>query len=201
MTRDTQNSAIDELVPSRRHARWEAQYAHVRPLDQTSLLDEGTWPRPPVVEAESTWERATEEYATLGFPLSVEHPLDLYAVEPTKTCIVCAEQLGAYVGRRVTVMGVVVAGRRIRSANGRLMAFASLCDRAGVLEMTLFEDAAERYADLLQVGSVLMATGVVTQDVERGVGVEAHTLWPLQAHSEAQEAYSTGTDWTGWAGA
>src|SRR5919202_4157726 len=124
------------------------------PWDQTALLDEGTWPRPPVVEAESTRERAREEYATLGFPLSVEHSLDLDAVEPTAACVVCAEQLGADVGRRVTVMGVVVAGRRIRTANARLIAFASPCDRA----------------------SVLMATGVVMQDVEGDVGIEAHTM-------------------------
>ena len=185
--------ALDELTTSRRHARWEAQYAHVLPLDQTSLLDEGTWPRPPVVEAESTWERAAEEYATLGFTLSLEHPLDLCEAEPGGTSTVCAAQLGAYVGRQVTVSGVVVAGRRIRTGSGRLMAFASLCDRSGVLEMTLFEDAAERYSDLLEGGGIVVAAGTVTQDRERGIGVEVRTVRPLRLGGEDRVAWSVGT--------
>jgi DNA polymerase III alpha subunit len=177
--------AVDGLVSSRRHARWEAQYAQVRPLDQASLLDAGTWPQPPLVEAEDCLERAAEEYATLGFTLSVDHPLALCRAALPDTTLVTAEQLGAHVGQQVTVAGVIVAGRRIRTTKGRLMAFASLCDWSGVMEMTLFERAAEGYAELLQKGGAVVATGRVTQDVERGVGVEVTTMWTVQTCGEA----------------
>ncbi len=52
------------------------------------------------------------------------------------------------------------------------MAFASLCDRSGVLELTLFEPAAERYGELVREGSLLIVAGTVTQDVERGIGLD-----------------------------
>ena len=168
--------ALDELVPSRRQARWEVQVSHIRPLDQGSLLTEVTWPCPPGVEVESIQERAREEYETLGFPVSVDHPLDLHRAELKHVSLVCSEQLRTHVGRQVTVAGVIVAGRRIRTTNDRLMAFASVCDRNGVLEATLFEAAAECYAELLQNGSVVVATGMVTQDMERGIGLEVRSV-------------------------
>jgi DNA polymerase III alpha subunit len=124
---------------------------HARPADQASLLDDQTWPRSPAVEPESTWERALEEYETLGFPVSVDHPLCLYQAELAGTSLCCSARLALEVGRQVVVAGVIVAGRRIRTAGGRLMAFASLCDRTGVIELTLFEAAAERYRDLLSL--------------------------------------------------
>ena len=50
------------------------------------------------------------------------------------------------IGRRVQVAGVIVAGRRIHTASGRLMTFASLCDATATIELTLFEAVAARYA-------------------------------------------------------
>src|SRR3712207_8242823 len=44
------------------------------------------------------------------------------------------------------------------------------------LELTLFEDAVQRYREILRGGSVVVAQGTVTQDVERGVGVEVRRL-------------------------
>ena len=120
-----------------------------------------------------------EEYETLGFSVSVEHPLDLHRTELKHAPLVCSEQLRRHVGRQVTVAGVIVAGRRIRTTNDRLMAFASVCDRSGVIEATLFEAAAECYAELLQNGGVVGATGTVTQDMERGIGLEVKTMWAL----------------------
>ena len=79
------------------------------------------------------------------------------------------------------------------AANGRLMAFASLCDDSGVLEATLFEGAAERYGDLLDAGGIVVATGAVTQDVERGVGVEVREVRTLQVRGVHQAARSSTT--------
>lgn len=170
--------AVDELALSRRHARWEAQYARGRPLNQRSLLDEQSWPEPTIIEAEPVWERAAEENATLGFTLSVNHPLDLYAGGDAQT--ICAEQLAAHVGRRVVVSGMVVAGRRVKTSSGRPIAFATLCDRTAVMELTLFEQAVQRYREHVQVGAVVEVAGVVTHTAERGVGVEVQTLRELR---------------------
>jgi len=64
---------VDDLALSRRHARWEVLFARGRPRNQRSLLDEHSWPEPAPIDAESQWERAMEEYATLGFTLSTTH--------------------------------------------------------------------------------------------------------------------------------
>ena len=177
---------LDELAPSRRQARWEAQLAHARPADQASLLDDQTWPRSPAVEPESTWERALEEYETLGFPVSVDHPLCLYQAELAGTSLRCSARLALEVGRQVVVAGVIVAGRRIRTAGGRLMAFASLCDRTGVIELTLFEAAAERYRDLLSLHQVVVVQGLITADAERGVGLEVRRVEVLGGPAEGR---------------
>ena len=64
------------------------------------------------------------------------------------------------------------------------MPFASLCDRSGVMELTCFEDAAERYGELLHLGRVLRVTGRITQDVERGVDVEVQAVAELPLRGE-----------------
>ena len=138
------------------------------------MLDAGTWPRPPIVEAEGLLERGGEEHATLGLTLSVDHPLALYGPEH-------------HVGQRVTLIGIVVAGQRIRTSGGRPMAFASLCDRTGVVELTFSEQAAERYGELLHVGTALAATGTVTEHVEHGIGLDTRSVRVFGLEREAAE--------------
>jgi hypothetical protein len=53
-----------------------------------------------------------------------------------------------------------------------------------VLELTCFEDAAERYGELLHLGRVLRVKGRITQDVERGVGVEVQAVAELPLRGE-----------------
>ena len=173
--------ALDELAPSRRHARWQVQYAQAIPRDQTTLLDDQTW-RPPVVDTESLLERAREEWQTLGFPISLDHPLALVEGELRGGRVVRTDQLGALVGTPVAVAGLIVASRRIRAAGDRPMAFASICDRSGVIEATLFGNVAERYAEALHGGGLVVARGIVTQDPERGIGLDIRALRVLDAH-------------------
>lgn len=132
--------------------------------------------RPPVDEPESRSERAVEEYATLGFTLSLTHPLMLRRAALHSVNVVPAEQLHRHVGKIVTSAGVIVAERRYRTPNGRLMIFASLCDQSGVTELTLFEDAAQRYAEIIHTGRMLISVGTITQDRERGIGMEVRRV-------------------------
>ncbi len=163
--------ALDQLAPSRRQARWEAQGAKRRPKEQRMLLAAFDPTELASIEPESVMERGAEEYGTLGFCVSVDHPLTLYAARLRDQAIVTAEQLGDYVQHEVTVMGIVVAGRRVRANNDRLMVFVSLCDRTGVMEAALFAEVAERYGEFVRGEHVLLVTGMVTEDVERGIGL------------------------------
>lgn len=171
-----QAGTLDEFAPSRRHARWEAHFAYGHSQDQTSLLDAGSWSPPPILDAESPVERAAEEYATLGFTLSLDHPLSLVEDQLADLRLVQAVALRLYVGRRVQVAGVIVAGRRIHTASGRLMTFASLCDATGTIELTLFEAVAARYSDDLYEGGLIVAGGVVTEHPEHGTGIDVRMV-------------------------
>ena len=57
-------------------------------------------------------------YTVLGFTLSVEHPLSCYAAALKGQQVVLTEQLVELVDRQVTLAGVVVTGRRIRTESG-----------------------------------------------------------------------------------
>ncbi len=52
------------------------------------------------------------------------------------------------------------------------------------MELTCFEDAAERYGELLHLGRVLCVTGRISQDVARGVGVEVQGVAELPLRGE-----------------
>jgi error-prone DNA polymerase len=168
--------ALDELAASRRHARWEMHFAHGRSPEQSSLLDARTWPEPPILDAESPEERAAEEYATLGFTLSLAHPLALVEHELADLRLIQAVCLRSYIGRWVQVAGVVVAGRRIHTNSGRLMTFASLCDATATIELTLFEAVAARYSDAMYEGGLIVADGIVTDHPEHGTGLDVRMV-------------------------
>lgn len=139
-------------------------------------MDASSWPEPPVLEAESAQERAFEEYSTLGFTLSLDHPLALVEDNLTDVRLVQAAALRSLIGRRVQVAGVIVAGRRIHTASGRLMTFASLCDATATIELTLFEAVAARYSDELYEGGLVVAGGVVTDHPEHGCGLDVRMV-------------------------
>jgi error-prone DNA polymerase len=171
--------ALDRFASSRRAARWEIQVAQGRVPLQPSLLSGDTWPQPLVVAPESMVERGSEEYETLGFPVSVDHPLELYPAEVAQLRPLGVAQLPQHIGREVVVAGVVVAARRVKASTGRPMAFASICSPDGTADVTLFEAAATRYAEVIQLGALVTVRGVVTQDLERGIGLEVTAVRPI----------------------
>ncbi len=172
--------ALDTVTTSRRAARWEAARAKRELRDQPRLLaDEDVVPDV-ALEPETVTERAAEEYRTLGWTVSLDHPLDLYADQLGSHTVTLAECIGEHVGQTVAVAGVVVAYRRIRTQQGRPMVFASLCDARGVVELTLFAQAAQQYGASLKQGGVVLARGTVQRDDERGVGVVVHEVRSLE---------------------
>ncbi|MBA3945996.1 MAG: DNA polymerase III subunit alpha [Herpetosiphonaceae bacterium] len=163
--------ALDQLTRSRRQARWEAQGAKRRPKEQSTLFAAWEPTDLAAIEPESVGERAAEEYGTLGFCMSVDHPLTLYADRLRDQALVTTEQLADYLKQEVTIAAIVVAGRRILTSTDRVMIFVSLCDRTGITEAALFGDVAERYGELVSGDHVVLVTGLVTEDVERGIGL------------------------------
>ena len=77
------------------------------------------------------------------------------------------------------VAGIVVARARPPTRSGRTAIFICLEDHTGLVDITVFQEAYQRYGSFLYSSPVLMAEGELTRRGERDVAVTVKRLWPL----------------------
>ena len=130
----------------------ETQAAPVEPLP-----DVEEWPEHELLAA---------EYATLGFYIS-GHPLDKFAglLQELK-----AVELSSIEGRRngdeVTVAGIIVQMRPMRSRRGARWSILTLQDRTGVIEALAFPEAFQKLEPILKGATPLLVKArVAVEDV------------------------------------
>jgi DNA polymerase-3 subunit alpha len=118
------------------------------------------------VEEWSEHELLTAEYATLGFFIS-GHPLDKFAglLGDLK-----AVELSSIEGRRngddVTVAGIIVQLRPMRSRRGARWSILTLQDRTGVIEALAFPEAFQKLEPILKAATPLLVKArVAVEDV------------------------------------
>lgn len=112
-------------------------------------------------------ERLNSEKETLGLYLT-GHPIDEYESE-----------LNHFVSSRIanlkpeksnqTVAGLVVAQRVMKTKRGDTMAFVTLDDRTGRIEVAIFADAYNQFRDLLLKDGLLVIQGQVSYDDYSGM--------------------------------
>jgi len=106
-------------------------------------------------------ETLAAEYATVGFYIS-GHPLAKYA---SKLAELGAIDLAAVEGRRngeeITVAGIVVAQRSMRSRRGERWGILTLQDVTGVLEVLAFPESFARLETVFKSNSPLVLKGRV----------------------------------------
>lgn len=111
-------------------------------------------------------ERLAWEKELLGLYIS-EHPLDNYSGFLAAKATPIADITTGYEGRTVTVGGVVTTMRKITTKNGDNMAFVTIEDKTGQLELIVFPKSFAKYAELWQSVLPLLVTGKVnTKDRE-----------------------------------
>src|SRR6266852_4762933 len=160
---------------SGQHAMFAGSY---EPVDYEALPDAGEW---------SEEERLAGEYAVLGFYVS-GHPLEKYA---DRLKDLKAVDLGAVEGRRsgeeITVAGIIVSIRPMRSRKGARWAIFTLQDLTGVQELLAFPEACARMEGILKVGTALLIKGRVNIEEAgtRVVVVEAHPLEQMAERAPA----------------
>src|SRR5690606_19036975 len=94
----------------------------------------------PILE-ESPGEQAFDEIELLGFPLC--SPFELLET-PVKGTVM-AEQLGALIGKRVSMLGYFVTRQQVTTVNGKLMNFGTFIDEQGhFFDTTHFPGALEK---------------------------------------------------------
>lgn len=120
------------------------------------------------VEPWSEAERLSHEKATLGLYLT-GHPIGPYEADVAQFV---TDRLGPLAenqshGRHETkavVAGLVVELRTRQNKNGKRMAFATLDDRTGRLEVAVFSEVFENYRELLVKDTLLVAEGTLGFD-------------------------------------
>jgi DNA polymerase-3 subunit alpha len=125
-------------------------------------------PTLPDVEEWSNHERLAREKKMLGFFIS-GHPLDRYRDELTSfTTLPIVEVRQAVDGMEVTVGGILTAIKPMTDKKGNQMAFATLEDFSGHVELILFSDCFEKAKEILEVDRIVLTSGrVSTREGER----------------------------------
>ena len=104
------------------------------------------------------------EKATLGLYLS-GHPVGRFLKELSHYAPTRLNELQpTYRGQTTTVAGLIMATRIATTKKGNRIGIATIEDRSGKLDLTLFSEALENYGDLLQKDQIIVATGSVQQD-------------------------------------
>lgn len=139
------------------------------------------------VEA-SDWEdeiRLNGEKETLGLYLT-GHPIDRYDAEINQFVSHRITALNPNSNQTITVAGLVVAIRTMNTRRGDKMAFVTLDDRTGRLELAVFSDTYHHYRDLIAKDRLVVVEGEVSiDDYTGGVKMSAQKIYDIDHAREA----------------
>lgn len=130
-----------------------------------------------------------DEVETLGLLIS-GHPLSVF--EPRIRALresgrfpqfISSREIAEHRARLVSIPGVIVTGKEVRTKNRRHMMFVSFEDEYSIFETVFFPDVYERYAEALSKGGVFLIVGRVEDDLG-ALSVHVQQLRPLTRDPE-----------------
>ncbi|MGY5539955.1 DNA polymerase III subunit alpha [Vibrio brasiliensis] len=130
------------------------------------------------------------ERDTLGLYLT-GHPINAYSKELGKyTSCRLKDATPTRRDQSVTLAGLVIAARVMTTKRGTRIGLMTLDDRSGRMEVMLFSDALDRYAELLEKDKILVVSGQVSfDDFNGGLKMSAREVMDL---GTAREKYARG---------
>ncbi|MDA9557222.1 DNA polymerase III subunit alpha [Vibrio sp.] len=130
------------------------------------------------------------EKSTLGLYLT-GHPINQYLREIRKyTSCRLVDLTPTRRDQSMTVSGLVIASKVITTKRGTRMGALTLDDRSGRLEVMLFSEALEKYADYLEPDKILVVSGQVSfDDFSGGLKMSAREVLDLGG---AREKFARG---------
>uniref|UniRef100_UPI0026050020 DNA polymerase III subunit alpha n=1 Tax=Otariodibacter sp. TaxID=3030919 RepID=UPI0026050020 len=177
----------DALKASDQHAKMEA-------LGQTDMFGVLTDSPEEVQNAYANTPKWSEqvilegEKATLGLYLS-GHPISRFLKELSRYAPVRLNELQpTYRGQVATVAGIIIASRITTTKKGNRIGIATIEDRSGKLDITLFSEVLENYGHLLQNDEIIIAQGAIQyDDFSGGLKMSAREIISLE---EARNRYA-----------
>jgi len=148
--------------------------ASAEPKVHFALRDAAPW---------SEEERLASEYAMLGFYVS-GHPLEKYASRLKDMGAMSLDEVeGQRNGREITVAGLIVGTRPMRSKKGARWAIFTLQDMTGVQELLAFPESFARLENILKPGAPLFLK-VRVQIEEAGIRLSLQEAKRLEEIAE-----------------
>ncbi|MEK6168823.1 DNA polymerase III subunit alpha [Vibrio cholerae] len=134
--------------------------------------------------------RLEGERETLGLYLT-SHPVDEYLKELTKyTSCRLNEAAPTRRDQSLTVAGLVIAARVMTTKRGTRIGLMTLDDRSGRMEVMLYSEALDRYAEWLEKDKILVVSGQVSfDDFNGGLKMSAREVMDL---GSAREKFARG---------
>lgn len=169
----------DALKASDQHSKMEA-------LGQSDMFGVLTETPEEVQNAYSNTPKWSEqtildgERATLGLYLS-GHPIGRFLKELAHYAPIRLNELQpTFRGQNATVAGMVVGYRVAVTKRGSRIGIATIEDRSGKLDITLFSEALETYGDLIEKDDIIIATGSIQfDDFSGGLKMSAREIMTL----------------------
>ena len=110
-------------------------------------------------------KRMDLEWSTLGLPLST-HPIEYYLPAMAGRPLILSEDMARYAGRVATMIGWLIAERRVGLKNRGCMKFLTFEDPVGIFEAVLFPRVYQQYGHLLDSHGPYFVTGQIQQEDE-----------------------------------
>ncbi len=158
-----------------------AQHGRDQAAQQVDLFGDAKGYEPEWVEAEPwSMERQLEaEKETLGLYLT-GHPIDRFARELKEITGTTIANLKPSENASVMVGGLVVALRVINTRRGDRMAFVTLDDRTGRIDMAVFGELYQRFRDrLIKDALVIVKGNVSVDDYSGGFKMTAEAIYNM----------------------
>ncbi|WP_297445837.1 DNA polymerase III subunit alpha [Acidiferrobacter sp.] len=159
-------------------------------VGQDDLFGEMVAFKPDFVAVEPwTMEKRLEaEKDTLGLYLT-GHPIDRYAKELKRITKTTIADLRPTENGSVMVGGLVVALRVINTRRGDRMAFVTLDDRTGRIDLVMFGELYQRYRErIVKDALIIVKGGVSTDDYSGGFKMTAEAIYNID---EVRAAFAT----------
>ncbi len=183
-----QNYNVVEAILEFGHKVAERTATHDLFADTTGAITRVA-PSLPDIPDWNTAKALAEEKECLGFYIS-GHPLDKYHDEMIHFADHNAERLAeANDGREVTIGGIVSRVKTMLDKKGNLMAFVTLEDYTGTVELIFFSDCFSKYRELVEPEKMVLITGRVSTregEAPKVIASEVLLLEKLTEHFTCQ---------------
>ncbi|HKK20598.1 MAG TPA: DNA polymerase III subunit alpha, partial [candidate division Zixibacteria bacterium] len=188
--------ACDTLEGNRaqKHASVEPmlEYAHkvsVKTNTHDLFADSGgaierVAPELPNIAEWSNSEKLTQEKAMLGYYIS-GHPLDKFRDELKYFTTYKIENLSlAADGREVTIGGIITQVKKMADKKGNMMAFITVEDYSGSVELIIFSSCFEKCRDFIVNEQMVLITGKVSTQEGKAAKIITSEAMPLEKLTE-----------------